>query len=126
MPPDRSTDLHRACNDAEYARARQLPDHEKARLWDKLATAIQKPGLRDLTVRQVSAMLRAVNLLLCYRDQLPPALTREPDAYKPALDAMHLESADGWADADGVLNLLPIHMILSLMGALDKDGERDA
>jgi hypothetical protein len=121
-----STSPYHAYVSAEYGKARQLPEREKARMWDELAVAIQRPGLRDLTVLKVSGMLRAVNLLLAYREELPPALAAELDAWKVALDAMHLESIEGWADADGVLNLLPTHMVISLMGAIREEHEHDA
>jgi hypothetical protein len=63
-------------------------------------------------------MHRATDLLLVYRDQLPPALATELDAYKATLDALCLEAADGFADADNVINLLPTHMVISLIGAI--------
>jgi hypothetical protein len=99
----------------EHGKARTWPEHEKARMWDELAAAIMKPGLRDTLVRQVSARLRAVSLLLASREELPPALSTELDSYKVTLDAMHLEAADGFADAHGVINLLPTHIVVSLI-----------
>ena len=105
----------------EHEKARMRPQHEKARMWDELADAIARPGLRDLKVHQVSGMHRAVDLLLGYREELPLALATELDSYKVTLDALYLEAADGFADADSVINLLPTHVVISLMGAISAE-----
>ncbi len=57
---------------AEHHKARQWPDYDKARLWDELAAATARPGLRDTWVRHLSGMRRAANLLLAHREELPP------------------------------------------------------
>jgi hypothetical protein len=40
-------------------------------------------------------------------EELPPALVVELKSYKLTLDGLHLEAIDGFADVDGLLNLLP-------------------
>jgi hypothetical protein len=94
----------------------QLTEQEKARRWDDLIQTLRQPGVRNTYVRHLSAVRRAVILLLAEREELPPALVAELKSYKVTLDGLHLEAIDGFADVDGVLNLLPAYVTESIVG----------
>jgi hypothetical protein len=99
---------------------------EKARRWDQLLRWLADPGVRDVHVWHLSGMRRAVLMLLAYREELPEVLATELQAYKFTLDVLYLETADGFADAEGVLNLLPAYVTGSLLaGLLSRDGTDD-
>jgi len=55
-------------------------------------------------------------LLLARREELPPGLAAELRSYKVTLDELPLEASDGFADMDGVLNLLPTYVTESIVG----------
>jgi hypothetical protein len=42
----------------------------------------------------------------------------ELESYKVTLDELYLEAIDGFADMDGVLNLLPTYVTESIVGNL--------
>jgi hypothetical protein len=94
----------------------QLSEQEKARRWDELIHTLRQPGVRNTYVRHLSAVRRAVFLLLAEREELPAALVAELRSYKVTLDGLHLEAIDGFADMDGVLNLLPTYVTESVVG----------
>jgi hypothetical protein len=96
----------------------RLTQQEKARRWDQLITHLKDPRARDTRVRHLSAMRRAVLLLLAAREELPQGLAAELRAYRVTLDELHLEAIDSFADAEGVLNLLPTYVTESLAGEL--------
>ena len=96
----------------------QLTQQEKAGRWDRLITLLKDPRVKDTGVRHLSAMRRAVMLLLSAREELPEGLVAELRAYMVTLDELHLEAIDGLADAEGVLNLLPTYVTESLAGEL--------
>jgi hypothetical protein len=93
---------------------RQRPSvsqQEKAERWDTLIGILDRGSeLKNGTVRQLSALRRAVNLLLAVREELPPPLTSELRSYRATLDGLYLEAASGFEDAEGVLNLLPTYI----------------
>jgi hypothetical protein len=56
---------------------------------------LRNPAIRDTHVHHLSAVRRAVYILLADQEALPPALVAELEAYKGTLDALYLEAADG-------------------------------
>jgi hypothetical protein len=94
----------------------QLTQEEKARRWDELIETLGKPQVRDTYIRHLSAVRRAVILLLAEREELPACLVDELKSYKVTLDELYLEAIDGFADMDGVLNLLPTYVTESIVG----------
>ena len=96
----------------------RLTQQEKASRWDDLIATLSQPGVRNAYVRHLSAVRRAVALLLAEREELPPGLVAELKSYKVTLDELHLEAIDGFADMDGVLNLLPTYVTESVVGSI--------
>jgi hypothetical protein len=96
----------------------QLTEQEKARRWDRLIILLKDPRAKETGVRHLSAMRRAVMLLLSAREELSEGLVAELQAYMVTLDELHLEAIDGLADAEGVLNLFPTYVTESLAGEL--------
>jgi hypothetical protein len=96
----------------------ELTRQEKARRWDLLITQLRNPRMKDTHVRHLSAMRRAVEMLLAAREELPDGLVAELRSYKVTLDELHLEAIDGFAGVEGVLNLLPSYVTESLAGQL--------
>lgn len=96
----------------------QLTQQEKARRWDKLMTHLKDPRAKDTRIRHLSAMRRAVLMLLSAQKELPQGLVAELRSYQVTLDELHLEVIDGFADIDGVLNLFPTYVTESLAGEL--------
>jgi hypothetical protein len=96
----------------------RLTEQEKARRWDRLITHLKDPRAKDTHVRHLSAMRRAVEMLLAAREELPECLVAELRAYKVTLDELHLEAIDGFAGVEGVLNLFPTYVTESLAGEL--------
>jgi hypothetical protein len=103
----------------------QLTEQEKARRWDKLITHLKDPRAKDTHLRHLSAMRRAVMMLLAAREELPQGLVAELRSYKVTLDELHLEAIDGFADAEGVLNLFPTYVTESLAGELCQPDAND-
>ena len=96
----------------------QLTQQEKASRWDELIDTLSHPTLRNTYIRHLTAVRRAVIMLLAEREELPPRLTDELKSYKVTLDELYLESIDGFADLDGVLNLFPTYVTESVMGTI--------
>ncbi len=94
----------------------QLTQQEKARRWDDLIETLSQPQVRNTYVRHLSAVRRAVILLLAEREELPTGLVDELKSYKVMLDELYLEAIDGFADMDGVLNLVPTYVTESIVG----------
>jgi hypothetical protein len=94
----------------------QPTQEEKARRWDDLIETLRQPQVRNTYVRHLSAVRRAVVLLLAEREELPAGLVDELKSYKVTLDELYLEAIDGFADMDGVLNLLPTYVTESIVG----------
>jgi hypothetical protein len=104
----------------------QLTQQEKARRWDALIATLGEPQIRNTYIHHLTAVRRAVILLLAEREELPPSLVVELKSYKVTLDALYLEIADGWADFEGILNLFPTYVTESIAGNLchfDTDDE---
>ena len=96
----------------------QLTQQEKASHWDDLIETLSQSDVRNTYVRHLSAVRRAVMLLLAKREGLPPSLVGELKSYKVTLDELYLEAIDGFADMDGVLNLLPTYVTESVGGTI--------
>jgi hypothetical protein len=96
----------------------QLSQQERARRWDELIEILKKPQVRNTYVRHLSAVRRAVVLLLAEREELPTGLVNELKSYKVTLDELYLEAIDGFADMDGVLNLFPTYVTESIVANL--------
>jgi hypothetical protein len=94
----------------------QLSQEEKARRWDDLITTLGQPQIRNTYIHHLTAVRRAVILLLAEREELPPPLVAELKSYKVTLDALYLEVADGWSDLEGILNLFPTYVTESIVG----------
>ena len=96
----------------------QLTQQEKASRWVNLITILKRPQVKDTYVHHLTAMRRAVIMLLAEREELPEPLVAELKKYKVTLDALYLEAADGFADMEGLLNLLPTYVTESIAGNL--------
>jgi DNA-binding transcriptional ArsR family regulator len=95
-----------------------VTQREKAERWDQLLRLLSDPAVHDSHIRHLSTTRRAVMFLLASREELPPALAAELKAYMPTLDELYLEAADGFCDAEGVLNMIPSYITGSLVGEL--------
>jgi hypothetical protein len=91
---------------------------EKADKWDRLIKLLQSPEIRDTYVWHLAKQLRAVNMLLACREELPPALVAELTSYRKRLEALRLEAIDGFDGTQGVLNFFPTYVTESLVGQL--------
>jgi hypothetical protein len=96
----------------------RLTEREKAKRWDDLISLLGQPEIRNLTVRHISKMRRATGMLLANREELPATLTAELVSYKSTLDELYLEAIDGFADVEGVINLLPTYVTESTVAEL--------
>jgi len=96
----------------------QLTQQEKARRWDDLIETLGQPQTSKTYIHHLTAVRRAVVLLLAERGELPASLVAELKSYKVTLDALYLEVADGWADIEGILNLFPTYVTESIVGNL--------
>ena len=96
----------------------RLTEREKAERWDNLISLLEQPQIRNTTVRHLSALRRATGMLLANREELPAALTTELFSYKSTLDELYLEAVDGFADTEGVINLLPTYVTESTVAEL--------
>jgi hypothetical protein len=95
-----------------------VSQQKKAERWDSLMILLRSPEIRDTHVRHLSAKRRAAQMLLASREELPATLVTELKAYMVTLDELYLEAIDGFADIEGVLNLLPSFIIESTVGEL--------
>jgi hypothetical protein len=102
-----------------------ISQREKATRWDYLISMLRQPGVRNVSVRHLSAMRRAVIMLLANREELPESLTAELKTYKTTLDELHLEAIDGFADVEGVINFLPTYVTESLVGEICQPDSTD-
>ena len=102
-----------------------ISQREKATRWDFLISMLKQPGVRDVSVRHLSAMRRAVTMLLANQEELPESLTAELKSYKTTLDELHLEAMDGFADVEGVINFLPTYVTESLVGEICRSDSTD-
>jgi hypothetical protein len=102
-----------------------ISQREKATRWDYLISMLRQPGIRDASVRHLSAMRRAVIMLLANREELPESLTAELKSYKTTLDELHLEAIDGYADVEGVINFLPTYVTESLVAEICQSDSTD-
>jgi hypothetical protein len=87
---------------------------ERARRWDALIKCLQQPDTRDVYLRRLSGVRRAVWLLLAVQE----TLTAELKAYNVTLESLYLEAADGLASIEGVLNLIPTYITEQAAGDL--------
>jgi hypothetical protein len=85
----------------------RLSQQERANRWDELISHLKDPRIRNTHVRHLSAMRRAVNMLLSAREELPVGLVAELKSYVATLDELCLEAVDGFAGVSGILDLLP-------------------
>jgi hypothetical protein len=102
-----------------------ITQREKADRWDYLLRLLGNPALHDSHIRHLSTMRRAVLFLLSSREELPPALVSELKAHMTTLDELYLEAADGYCDAEGVLNMIPLYITGSLVGELCQQDTSD-
>ena len=103
-----------------------VSQEEKADRWDRLMALLGRPEIRDVYVTHLSSKRRAVLMLLASREELPESLVAELVTYRTRLDELYLEAADGFADIEGVLNMLPTYVTESIVGQLcqrDTDDE---
>jgi hypothetical protein len=98
--------------------ARMISQQEKADRWDRLIGHLRDPKIQDTYIWHLSAMRRAVNMLLAFKGELPSALAAELASYRDKLEALHLEAIDGFDGSGEVLNLLPTYITESLVGQL--------
>ena len=104
----------------------QLTQQEKANRWDELVARLKDPRIGNTYVRHLSAMRRAVNMLLAAREELPVGLVAELKSYMVTLDELYLEAFDGFAGVNGILDLLPTYVTESVAGELCQPETGDA
>lgn len=119
------TEQHLPTFAAGERRHLRISQQEKAQKWDSLVAMLSNPQIRDLQVRQLSALRRAVMLLLAKREELPASLTAELKSYMVTLDELYLEAIDGFAAVEGVINFLPMYITESLVGELCQSDSSD-